>query len=150
VSKRAQDITFYSAQSSLVRDALNRIKRSTFASLGRDCGLPRPKRAQTLENLLRKYGNSKPSDVRDRVFGFLGLAIDVDLVEVDYSQEENALWSDVMESYPAKTPANFGRYLDRYLELYTLANQCESIYEDVEEVDRVRESKRTDRLRRLD
>jgi hypothetical protein len=123
------DETFTGTQTRAVTETLERIKKSTFAEFGHDRRLAKSERVYSFETLISKYGTAKCSDVRDRVFGFLGLAHDGNLVEVDYWLEANALWASVMNSYPAQAPAVFGRQLEYCLGLHTLSTllQYESL-----------------------
>lgn len=122
----SQDKMFIEAQHYLARnfyqfdEVLESIRTSNFADLSHDRRLAGDQRRFSFKTLLPKYGNSQCSDVRDRVFAFLGLAPDGHLVEVDYSLEANELWARVMKSYPALDRAVFGMQLEFCLNLDVL------------------------------
>lgn len=86
-------------------------------SLSRDRKLVR---GQTLEELLKKYGSTRCADIRDRVFGLVGLANDGHLIQVDYLQDEHCLWATLMLSISPTEPINFSRHLERSLGLRSL------------------------------
>jgi hypothetical protein len=117
VALKSQNTKFYESQSQVGRAALEQIRSSTFMSLSKDRKLVR---GQNLEELLKKYGSTRCADIRDRVFGLVGLANDGHLVQVDYLQNENRLWATIMLSYSPADPVNFSRQLDRSLGLRSL------------------------------
>lgn len=139
---------FSDTQSPATIEALERIQHSVFADLSDDRRCATCEKGYSFETLIRRYGNTKCSDVRDRVFGFLGLASDGHLVEVDYSLEANVLWASVMDSYPARNPATFGRQLETCLELRTLYKRSD--YGGEEDVDELREERRETLLKKLE
>jgi hypothetical protein len=117
VARKSLNTKVYESQSRVGRTALEQIRGSTFMSLSKDRKLVR---GQTLEELLKKYGSTRCADIRDRVFGLVGLANDGHLVQVDYLQDENRLWATIMLSYAPTESVNFSRQLDHSLGLRRL------------------------------
>lgn len=82
----------------------------------------RPARTSSLEELIKEYGHCKCSNVRDRVYGFLGLANDNvtkgDFV-VKYSQNTIGLFFDTLAYCRPQKPLEFARQLHEMLELKT-------------------------------
>jgi len=50
----------------------------------------------TLINLIRTYAKSKCEDSRDKIYGFVGLAIDADGFPMDYEKAMEDVWKDAM------------------------------------------------------
>lgn len=117
VARKSQNTKVYESQNRIGRAALEQIRGSTFMSLSRDRKLVR---GQTLEELLKKYGSTRCADIRDRVFGLVGLANDGHLIQVDYLQDEHCLWATLMLSISPTEPINFSRHLERSLGLRSL------------------------------
>jgi hypothetical protein len=82
----------------------------------------RPAQTRSLEELIEEYGHSKCSDVRDRVYGFLGLANDNVMkgnFVVKYSQNTVGLFFDTLAYCRPQRPLEFAKQLHEMLELKT-------------------------------
>jgi hypothetical protein len=107
---------------------LRELRFGRAASLFRDIrsrripGQTKLRSAQTrsLEELIEEYGHSQCSDVRDRVYGFLGLANDSVTkgnFVVKYSQSTVGLFFDTLAYCRLLKPLEFARRLHELLEL---------------------------------
>jgi hypothetical protein len=82
----------------------------------------RSAQTRSLEELIEEYGHSQCSDVRDRVYGFLGLANDnvtKGNFVVKYSQSTVGLFFDTLAYCRLLKPLEFARQLHELLELKT-------------------------------
>lgn len=82
----------------------------------------RSAQTRSLEELIEEYGHSQCSDVRDRVYGFLGLANDIVTkgnFVVKYSQSTVGLFFDTLAYCRLLKPLEFARQLHELLELKT-------------------------------
>jgi hypothetical protein len=67
--------------------------------------------SRKLEELIESYQQTHCKDPRDKVFAFLGLANDVDMIEVDYSKDPVDLWEDLEDIYGFNGRSMFGQNL---------------------------------------
>lgn len=67
--------------------------------------------ARKLEDLIDSYQQTRCKDPRDKVFAFLGLANDVDMIEVDYTKDPVDLWEDLEDIYGFNGSSMFGQNL---------------------------------------
>lgn len=66
---------------------------------------------QSLEDLIDSYRQTDCQNPLDRVFAFLGLANDVDMIQVDYSQDPEELWELLEDIYHFQGQSVFGQNL---------------------------------------
>jgi Heterokaryon incompatibility protein (HET) len=74
------------------------------------CEQRKSKQSTTLELCLFRFGDRKCTDIRDRVYGLLGVANDrskVQELKVDYSIRREELFFQVMNMYPSRAPIHF-------------------------------------------